>query len=169
MLLLSHLPDGLPRIAQIQEVSRMNQVEALDSLIETCIDSEKRYRHAARDVGRSDLEAFFRQQAENRKAAAAELEAKRGPGGAKKESGTLAGLLDRTELDLSVVMSKGDSGVVEWCREDAKKVEAEFEKVLKSVDLPADSRPIVQRQLAAVRNTISELERVLRVYGGPRS
>ena len=66
-------------------------------------------------------------------------------------------------------MSKGDSGIVEWCREDAEKTAAEYQKALSAPDLPASLRPKLERQLAAVENTISELERVLRAYGGPRS
>jgi uncharacterized protein (TIGR02284 family) len=148
----------------------MSPIKILNQLIEVCVDSEKRYRHAARDVGRDDLERFFEQQAANRKAAADELRAQRTAlGVVKEESGTFSGLVNRAEMDLSVVMSKGDSGVVEWCREDAEKVEKEYEEALTSVDLPPELRPIVERQLAAVRDTISELERVLRAYGGPRS
>ena len=36
----------------------MNVVEIVDRLAAVCIDSEKRYRHAANDVSRDDLEIF---------------------------------------------------------------------------------------------------------------
>jgi uncharacterized protein (TIGR02284 family) len=148
----------------------MSQVETLNHLIEVCVDSERRYQHAARDVGRDDLESFFERQSQIRKAAADDLQAERSRlGVVKEESGTFGGLLDRAEMDLSVIMSKGDSGIVEWCREDAEKVEAEYLKALGSGDLPAHSKPVVERQLASVRGTIAQLERVLRAYGGPRS
>jgi uncharacterized protein (TIGR02284 family) len=148
----------------------MGQIETLDHLIGVCIDSEKRYRHAASDVGRDDLESFFKKQAEVRKMAGDQLQAERKRLGVdKEESGTFAGFADRIEMDLSVIHSMGDSGVVEWCLEDAKKVEAEFRDALNGTDLPPQSRLIVERELAAVRGTISELERVLRAYGGPRS
>lgn len=148
----------------------MSPVKILDHLIEISIDSEKRYRHAANDVGRDDLEAFFNQQAANRKAAADELQAERSRMGvAKEESGTFGGLVDRLEMDLSVVHSMGDSGVVNWCRQDGEKAAAEYEEALNSTDLPPNLRPILERQLAAIRATDSELERVLRTYGGPRS
>ncbi|HEY2105127.1 MAG TPA: PA2169 family four-helix-bundle protein [Candidatus Binataceae bacterium] len=148
----------------------MSPTETLNRLIEVCIDAEKRYRHAANDVGRDDLEAFFKQEAAKRKAAADELQAQRSRmGEVKEESGSFGGLLDRAEMDLSVIMSKGDSGVVEWCREDAEKAAAEYTKALNSPDLPSALRPILERQLAAIRMTSSELDRVLRTYGGPRS
>jgi uncharacterized protein (TIGR02284 family) len=151
-------------------VDGMSYAETLDHLIGVCIDSEKRYRHAAHDVGRDDLEAFFNKQAVNRKSAADELQVERERlGSDKKESGTLAGLMDRLEMDLSVIHSMGDSGVVEWCREDAEKVASEYRKALNSSDLPARMRPALEHQLASVDNTLSELERVLRAYGGPRS
>jgi uncharacterized protein (TIGR02284 family) len=148
----------------------MSPVEILDRLIAVCVDSEKSYRHAAKDVSRDDLEKFFNRQAESRKNAADELQAGRKRYGSnEEESGTFAGLLDRVEMDLSVVMSKGDSGVVDWCREDAEAVAAEYEKALRDNELPNDLRLMFERQLAALHATISELDRVLRAYGGPRS
>jgi hypothetical protein len=46
----------------------MHIVEILDRLIAVSIDSEKRYRHAAKDVERTSLEKFFQGQALTRKA-----------------------------------------------------------------------------------------------------
>jgi uncharacterized protein (TIGR02284 family) len=97
----------------------MNIVDTLDRLIAVSIDSEKRYRHAAKDVERTSLEKFFREQARNRKAATDDLSAERMKiNNRANQHGTLIGLADRTALDFSVVMSKGDTGVIEWCRED---------------------------------------------------
>jgi uncharacterized protein (TIGR02284 family) len=142
----------------------------MDRLAAVCIDSEKRYRHAANDVSRDDLVEFFNRQAEIRGNAARELQAARPhDGAAKEESGTFAGLLDRVEMDLSVVMSKGDSGVIDWCREDAKEVAGEYENALRNPELPPGMRPTLEHQLVAVRDAVAELERLLRAYGGPRS
>ncbi len=148
----------------------MTPAEILDDLIKVCVDSEKRYRHAAHDVSRGDLESFFNQQAANRKAAADQLQMQRSRMGVvKEESGTFGGLVDRLEMDLSVIHSMGDSGVVEWCRQDAEKVAGEYVKALNSGDLPLSLHPTLEGQLAAVRKTLAELERALRAYGGPRS
>ena len=70
-------------------------------------------------------------------------------------------------MDLSVVMSKGDTGVVEWCREDALKVSAEYEKALRDID--STSRALLERQLAENRATLASLDKVLKPYGHPRS
>jgi uncharacterized protein (TIGR02284 family) len=148
----------------------MTPVETLDLLIAICVDSERRYRHAARDVGRDDLETFFKEQAAKRKAAADQLQSERSRlGVVEKEAGTLSGFVDRLEMDLSVIHSMGDSGVVEWCRQDGEKVAREYEKALSSEDLPPDLRGLLERQLATVRVTVSELKRILLAYGGPRS
>jgi uncharacterized protein (TIGR02284 family) len=153
-----------------QEEAGMSAAEIVDRLAAVCIDSEKRYRHAANDVSRDDLENFFNRQAGLRANAARELQAARPhDGSAKEESGTFAGLLDRVEMDLSVVMSKGDSGVIDWCRQDAEEVAGEYEKALRNPELPAGLRPTVEHQLAAVRDSVAELERLLHAYGGPRS
>ena len=78
----------------------MNIVDILDRLIAVSIDSEKSYRHAARDVERTSLENFLQSQATNRKAAADDFSAEREKirGGAN-EHDTLTGLADRTALD----------------------------------------------------------------------
>jgi uncharacterized protein (TIGR02284 family) len=147
----------------------MNIVDILDHLIAISIDSEKRYRHAARDVERTTLEKFLRRQALNRKAAADDLNAERMKiNGGANEHGTLTGLADRTALDFSVVMSKGDTGVIEWCREDDKQVIAEYEKAL-AEKLPEQLRLMLDRQLEQVRSAVGKLEGTLSVFGKPRS
>ena len=147
----------------------MTTPEILDHLIEVCVDSEKRYRSAASDVGKAKLEQFFNQQADARKRSADELAVERKRlGGNGDESGTLGGLVDRTAMDLSVVMSMGDTGVVDWCREDEEKVIAEYEKALANNFVSA-TRKKIEDQLAQSRATLASLEKVLKVYGGPRS
>jgi uncharacterized protein (TIGR02284 family) len=141
----------------------------LDQLITSCIDSQKRYHHAALDVGKEYLSRFFNQQSEARKHAADELQAQRERlGGKAQESGSVAGLLDRTAMDFNVVMSMGDTGVVEWCRKDAEVASAEYGKAL-AANPPPEIRSILERQLSEVRATVHSLESVLREYGGPKS
>jgi len=97
----------------------MNNIETLDSLVKICIDSAERYRRAAADVGKEKLVEFFDRQQAARRRDADELNLERvriGGDGEKagKESGSVGGFIDRTAMDLSVAMSKGDTGVVEW-------------------------------------------------------
>jgi uncharacterized protein (TIGR02284 family) len=150
----------------------MTKLETLDNLVKVCIDSAERYRRAAADVGKEKLVQFFQQQeaARRRDADDLNLERKRLGGEiekAGKESGSVGGFIDRTAMDLSVVMSKGDTGVVEWCREDAEKVSAEYEKALRDAD--GTTRALLERQLAENRATLASLDKVLKPYGHPRS
>ncbi len=151
----------------------MTKLETLDHLVKTCVDSAERYRRAGADVGKEKLVQFFRQQEAARRRDADELNVERkriGGEGEKagKESGSVGGFIDRTAMDLSVVMSKGDTGVVEWCREDANDVIAEYEKALRQ-DFPGTTRSTLERQLAENRATLAALEKVLKPYGHPRS
>jgi uncharacterized protein (TIGR02284 family) len=147
----------------------MTTAETLDHLIEVCVDSDKRCRSAANDVGKAKFEQFFNQQADARKRSADELNAERQrSGGNGEESGTWSGLADRAAMDFSVVMSMGDTGVVDWCREDEQKVIAEYERAL-TCDFPPATRKTIERQLAQSRETLANLEKVLKVYGGPKS
>ncbi len=147
----------------------MKEMETVDRLINICVDSQKRYEHAASDVGRADLDQFFKRQAQTRMKAASELQRYRGElNGDHKENGSWAGAVDRVAMDFSVVMSMGDSGVVEWCRKDSEEVIAEYQKAL-AANLSPGVREIVQRQLRESETTMVALEEVLREYGGPRS
>ena len=147
----------------------MKEIDALDKLIDLCVDSQKRYEHAADDVGRQDLEKFFRQRAKSVMIAAEQLRMERAqftkePNG----NGTWAETVDRAAMDFSVAMSMGDSGVVEWCRKDSEQLIREYDRAL-AEPLSPRVREIVQGQRAEAERTIAALEEVLREYGGPRS
>ena len=151
----------------------MTNLETLDHLLKTCVDSAERYRRAAADVGKEKLVQFFQQQEAVRRRHTDELNVERkrlGGEGEKpgKESGSVAGFIDRAEMDLNVVMSMGDTGVVEWCLEDAKEVISEYQKALQQ-DFPATTRAILERQLSENQATLTALEKILKPYGHPRS
>jgi uncharacterized protein (TIGR02284 family) len=150
----------------------MNKLETLDNLVKLCVDSAERYRRAAADVGEEKLVQFFKLQEAARRRDADELNLERkrlGGEGEKsgKESGSVGGFFDRTAMDLSVVMSKGDTGVVDWCLQYLKDVIAEYQKALPVVD--GTTRAIVEPQLNENRATLAALEKVLQPYGRPRS
>ena len=147
----------------------METIKVLDRLIATCVNAEKRYHRAAEDVGKAELGEFLGRQSEIRKRAADELKAERSRlGAAGGEAGTWAGTADRVAMDFSVVMSMGDTGVANWCREAAEATAGEYETALRETLTP-DLRGVIQRQLREVRSTIASLDGVLSVYGGPRS
>jgi uncharacterized protein (TIGR02284 family) len=156
-----------------QEDRAMTKLETLDNLVKICVDSAERYRRAAADVGKEKLVLFFNQQEAARRRQADELNMERKRLGGEgeesgKESGSVGGFIDRTAMDLSVVMSMGDTGVVEWCRQDAKDVIAEYGKAPKQ-EFPATTRSTLERQLAENLATLAALEKVLKPYGHPRS
>lgn len=151
----------------------MIQLETLDNLVKICVDSAERYHRAAADVGKEKLVQFFQRQEAVRRRHADELNLERKRLGGEgeqsgKESGSVAGFLDRAEMDLNVVMSMGDTGVVDWCRQDAKGVIAEYEKALQQ-GFPDTTRATLDRQLLENRATLAALEKILKPYGHPRS
>ena len=80
----------------------MNPEPMLDRLISICVDSQKRYEHAALDVGKEYLSRFFNQQADARGRAAGDLQVQRERLGSKElGSGSAAGLIDRVAMDFS--------------------------------------------------------------------
>jgi uncharacterized protein (TIGR02284 family) len=151
----------------------MTNLETLDNLVKICVDSAERYRRAAADVGKENLVQFFKRQEAMRRRHADELNLERRRLGGEgehsgKESGSVGGFIDRAEMDLNVAMSMGDTGVVEWCLEDAKEVISEYQKALQQ-DFPATTRATLERQLSENQATLSALEKILKPYGHPRS
>ena len=147
----------------------MNLEKTLDRLISVSVDSQKRYHHAALDVGKEYLGRFFNRQSDIRKRHADELQAERKKLGSNEdESGSVAGTLDTAAMDFNVVMSMGDTGVVDWCRKEAEAAAQEYQKAL-AENPPAQLRNIFERQAGEIRATVASLEQVLREYGGPRS
>ena len=150
-------------------MNEMNPAETLERLINVVVDSQKRYEHAAEDVERLELEKFFRRQAADRARFAAELKAQQGhKNGDHQDSGTWSGAVDRAAMDFSVVMSMGDTGVVNWCRQDTEEVIREYDQALASSASP-QLRDVLKRQRAEAEKTMAALEDVLREFGGPRS
>jgi len=152
---------------RMETTSRENehrQLEILDKLTKTCLDSAERYRRAAADVGKEKLVQFFKQQEAARRRDADQLNWVRQQLGGEaeksgEESGSVGGFIDRTAMDLSVAMSKGDTGVVDWCRQDAQEVIGEYEKALPQ--FAGSTRAVLERQLAENRATLAALNKVL--------
>lgn len=151
----------------------MNRLEVLDHLIKTCVDSAERYRRAAADVSEEKFVRFFGRQESARRFHADKLNTERKclGGSAEKpghEAGSLNGFIDRIAMDVNVAMSMGETGVIDWCRDDTRAVIAEYEKALKE-DYPETTRALLEYQLTQNRNTLAALEKALNEYGGPRS
>jgi uncharacterized protein (TIGR02284 family) len=145
----------------------MEAAECLDHLISECIDSEKRNSNAANHVEREELVRYFTDQSALRQRMIAELTALRtrlyGPA---KETGSISALIDRLTLDFDTTMSMGDTGVVQWCRGEAEKLEEEYRKALALDGLPPAVVPVLERQMQQVRSTVETLQKVLEPYGG---
>lgn len=148
---------------------KIKSEETLNGLVQLCIDAQKRYRTAADQASTHELEVFLRAQSEQCQAAAVDLQSAIFKMGAEPEnSGTLKGDIERIGIDASVAMSMGDSGLVNWCREEGEKLNRRYQQALLD-DLPPVSRSIVAKQAATLRESIEELNRILAAYGGPRS
>jgi uncharacterized protein (TIGR02284 family) len=150
----------------------MTKLETLDRLVQICVDSAERYRRAAADVGSEKLVQFFNQQQAARRRDADELivERKRMLGEGEKagqEWGSVGEFFERTAMDLSAAFGKGDTRLVEWCRQEVEEVIAEYEKVVQG--FAGSRRSTLERQLAENRATLAALEEVLLPDRRPRS
>jgi uncharacterized protein (TIGR02284 family) len=152
-----------------QEEPAMKPNEVLERLVSVAHDSETRLRHAAKDVSKEYLVRFFEDQARARRIAREQLEVElQRVGGNDRDGHTIGGVLDTIAMDINVIHSMGDTGVVDWCRKDAEQVIHQYDKAL-AENLPADIKSLLQRQRSEITNAIGSMERVLAEYGGPRS
>jgi uncharacterized protein (TIGR02284 family) len=129
-----------------------NAVSVVEALIETCKDGQKGYQDAASHAKRSDLKAYFNEQAMERGRFAQELQAelpKLGEPG-KKVSGSASGALHRAWIDTKVAMGAGDKSILESVEKGEDNAKDTYQKAL-SGTLPPAVAEIVRRQAASVQ------------------
>lgn len=130
----------------------------LNHLIETCRDGEHGFRHAAEQVKDPAVKALLLELASQRARLAAELlpHAQR-LGGDAPGDGTRAAALHRSWMDLKGMLSgHSDAAIVaEAERGDSYTVSA-YKEAVESM-LPPESRDLIERQFAEVRQSFDKL------------
>lgn len=71
-------------------------------------------------------------------------------------------------MNFSVAMSKGDTGVVEWCRKEDETVIYAYEKAL-AENPTLNLRAKIERQLGEIPGAVLKEQAELRLFRGPRS
>lgn len=140
-----------------------HDIDVLNSLVTTTLDSMKGYREAADDSVNSTHSQFFREMAEERSRVASELQERvRSLGGEPAtESGTGAGM-HRAWLDFRNLVVGGDEkAIVAEVERGEDYIRDKFEDAIADDELSAGTRGALEKCFASIRkghDRVSEMK-----------
>lgn len=138
----------------------------LERLVRRCFDAAHYYRSAANHASEEPLEDFFRGQTQAREQAAAELSQRIfAMGGEPPRHGTLGGEMETLVIDLEANLGLGDSGLVEWCREEAEAEASHFEEAMATITDQV-SREVLERHLRTIKEALETLTKLHKTFAG---
>jgi uncharacterized protein (TIGR02284 family) len=128
-------------------------VETLNSLITTTIDSANGFERSAEDADASRFQQLFADFARERRQVVAELQAAvRDAGGTPNDDGSLMADLHRRWLDLrDAISGGGDRAVIEEVERGEDYLKAKYEEALRDTELSATAREVIARAYESVR------------------
>lgn len=131
-----------------------HDVEVLNSLITTTIDSANGFERAAEDAEASTYAELFRDFASERRSVVAALQqAVSGLGGTPDDDGSLKANLHRRWLDLRAAIAGdgGDRAVIEEVERGEDYIKGKYEEALKDEELSETARMAIRSAYESVR------------------
>lgn len=127
-------------------------ISTLNSLIETCKDSEQGFKDAADGLKSADIKTRFLEYSRERAQMAAELQAEvRSLGGDPDKGGSMSGSVHRGWVNLkAAITGQDDHAIVSEAERGEDVAKEAYEAALKTT-LPASAQTLVQQQAAKVR------------------
>jgi uncharacterized protein (TIGR02284 family) len=144
---------------------RAHDIEVLNCLIESTLDSSEGYREAAdqsKDVMIADL--FKRWAVERRRVVADLRNAVRELGGEPEGNGTALASAHRVLLDLRAHMSKTDKAVVSEVERGEDHIKSKYEDALKDEKLGPQAIAAIRKGYLSVKNGHDEMRELKGAY-----
>ena len=140
-----------------------DQIETLNELIETTIDSITGYEDSAKNVDNERLREIFRERADERQKIVGDLrEEVRRLGGNPEESGTFLGKAHQRFEDLkAAITGRDEKAIVNEVERGEDYLKAKWQNALEKGDLGSETRQLVERSYQSVRaghDQISQLK-----------
>ena len=131
-----------------------DQINALNELIETTIDSVTGYEDSAQNIDNARLRQIFRERADERQQVVQQLrEEVRRLGGDPKEGGTFLGKTHQRMEDLkAAITGRDEKSIINEVERGEDYLKAKWEAILDKGDLTGESRAIVERGFQSVRS-----------------
>ena len=125
----------------------------LETLTTTLIDSIHGYRDAAANAEGSQFQELFRRQADDRSRVVEDLRSEiRRLGGNPPDDGSFLGATHQRFLDLkAAITGRDDKAIINEVERGEDYLKEKFETALNNADLPAESRPVIERAYQSVR------------------
>jgi uncharacterized protein (TIGR02284 family) len=144
---------------------RAHDIEVLNCLIESTLDSSEGYREAAdqsKDVMIADL--FKRWSGERRRVVADLRNAVRELGGEPEGNGTVLASAHRAFLDLRAHMSPSDKAVVSEVERGEEHIKRKYEDTLKDEKLGPQALEAIRKAYLSVKNGHDEIRELKSAY-----
>jgi uncharacterized protein (TIGR02284 family) len=132
--------------------SHSHDIEVLNTLITTTIDSANGFERSAENAAGGEYESLFNQFARDRRQVVQRLqEHVRMHGGEPNDDGSLKADLHRRFEDLRNAFGGGDKAVIEEVERGEDYIKAKYEAALKDDELSPDCRSVLQEAYQSIR------------------
>jgi uncharacterized protein (TIGR02284 family) len=132
--------------------NREHDIDVINSLITTTIDSADGFERSAENVQGTGLEALFSDFARERRQIVAQLQEHiRTLGGEPNDDGSLKADLHRRFEDLRNAFGGGDKAVIEEVERGEDYIKAKYEAAMKDEKLDAECRALIGEAYQSVR------------------
>jgi uncharacterized protein (TIGR02284 family) len=132
--------------------TRKHDIQILNSLIETTLDSADGYKEAARNAANANYQTLFQQWAAQRRQVVSDLQSEvRHLGGTPEDDGSVLAAGHRMFLKLRDSVTGDDASVIEEVERGEDFLKAKYEEALDDEDLSRAVRDAVVRAYSSVR------------------
>lgn len=129
-----------------------HDVNVLNGLIESTIDSAEGYAEAAKDSKSTRFTSLFQSRAGERRQVAGVLQRQvRALGGKPDDDGSVLASAHRLFVNLRKSLSSGDTAVVDEVERGEDHIKAKFESALKDKDVSPSTLTVINEAYASVR------------------
>lgn len=137
-------------------------VNVLQNIVEKNYDAEKGYAKAMQEAKNPALKGFLKQQALKRSRFATEIDKElRQLGAVPKDSGSIAGKIHRTWIDIrSSLAGNDDEAVLEEVIRGEKASVKEYKEVLQKHTLAPKINTLLQSQMGDIQGTLNNVKRL---------
>jgi uncharacterized protein (TIGR02284 family) len=148
---------GLPVVAMAAATPE-DTANVLNSVIEIAKDGQMGYETAAGSAKDADLKQMFSKYSDQRAQFVEELQGQVAQlGTAPQDTGTTGGAAHRGWINLKSAVTQGDAAILAEVERGEEAAVKAYEDAL-AKDLPADARNVLQKQHAAIKSILNEVQ-----------
>ena len=150
--------------------SNQHDIDTLNSLIETVIDSADGYQHAIKETETSRFSEIFARRGAERQLLTEQLQAQvRALGGSPEDDGTMLASAHRMFLNLRHAVAGGDQAVIDEVESGEDHIKAKFEDAMQDMEVSTTTRTIIEDAYDIVKDGHDEIRDLKHaMHGGER-